>query len=216
MDTNLSQLSKNVLALQTNAVGAVKETYGSVVAGVGNVIPNTVEVTRPKVNDIASDEAFEEYKRYNAQTALKADERRMWTGMVDRFTSLIMFGAAAGLGVSAYAGGAFGAVGILLAAAAVSVVSYYVLQHPAIQSQNNKTMDVNDYQIKREAALIAREIKAEFSKDQQPFAAGISEKPDNKVAAATAAIQDEPAQGKKRSWQQVIAEKESAGALQIS
>jgi|GEM_PF-6317254 len=226
MDKAPTHISSGMLALQNGAT-AVKETVGSVVAGVGSVMPATkIEVARPTIADPASDRAFEEYKRYSAQTSTNADERRMWSGMIDRLMGLVMFGAAAGLGVSAAAsaGGWMVALPMLLGAAAISVASYYFFQRPAVQAQSNKSMDVSDFQIKRQAALIAKEIKTEFTKDVPPqledtkqTAAG-TEEPGTKVSAPTAVLASEtarlPVQGK-RTWQQVVADTEATASVQI-
>lgn len=221
----MSHISNGMLALQNGAV-AVKETVGSVVAGVGNVVPGAkIDVARPRVVDPSSDQAFEEYKRYSAQTSTSADERRMWSGMVDRLMGLVMFGAAAGLGVHAAAGAGWTiALPMLLGAIGISVVSYYFFQRPAVQAQSNKSMDVSDFQIKRQAALIAKEIRAEFNKDQAPqveeakSSVAETDAPTTKVAASTTVLASElakPQSQGKRNWQQVVTENEASASVQI-
>jgi hypothetical protein len=155
-------------------VGSVN---GSVVAGVGNRLLSAwvdKPLARPDIDDPTSEESYERYKEYNVETNLRANTRRMWAGLIDRLSGHMLTGAAAGIsvvllgkgtGAAAAASGGWAAAAIFAVALAVSLVSFFFLHQTATKDVTAKTMDVNDYQLKRSAALVAQEIKKTFAEE---------------------------------------------------
>lgn len=147
------------------ATSAIRNTTGSVVAGVGSFVPVRAEIKRPDIIDPTSQEAFEAFKSYNVETNAVANTRRMWAGLIDRVLGYVMFGAAAGAGIAgASALGPVGAAAVFVGALAVSVGAFFFLKQSADNEVTAKSMDVSDFHIRRQAALIGQEIAKEFKK----------------------------------------------------
>lgn len=145
----------------------ILSVFSSLVGGTGVMEQGTQIDTRPSVADHTSNEAFEEYKKYNTQTNLRANERRMWGMTIEGIARSILTGitiavgstllsmiSGAGAGVTVAAG--LGAIGVMTA---ISVGVFYGFQQSATREQSDKGMDVSDYHAKRSAGLIAQEIK---------------------------------------------------------
>lgn len=202
-------------------VGAVKDSLYSVVAGVGSFLPSKLTYVRPELNDPASNEAFDRYKMYSLQVERDSRIANYNAGYFDKVSTSLLIGAFAGVGVGitgalakltmfgAAIGTGWGAVigaGIMVALAVG--VGYFGLmaRQGGGLALASKEMDVKDFQIRRQAALIAKEIKAQLSKDDER-----AELKDNMIAAEAV---DEmmpkraAARSDSKSWQQVVAEQD--------
>jgi hypothetical protein len=145
---------------------ALRNSLSSVTAGVGSVFQGKEEVMRPDLVDHTSQEAFEKFKEFNTNTNLRAGQRRMWGGLIDRMSGMVMNAAAVGIGVTAVASSGIPiASAVFLCALAATVTSFFYFQQVSTKEQSDKHMDVSDYSIKREAALIAKEIKQALAED---------------------------------------------------
>lgn len=141
---------------------AFRNAYSSVIAGVGNILPQQEELARPDLTDHTSDESLEKFKEYNTKTQLRANERRMWGYTIDGLARSILTGLTIAVGTTLMALSPVGPVATgFLAMAAVTGISlgvFYSLQQSATREQTDKGMDVSDFGNKRNAALIAQEI----------------------------------------------------------
>ncbi len=164
-------------------VGFVHGLVDGLQRNVGNVLSGNMSIIRdegsgrPEVEDLASDAAFEKYKEYSVKTNLRANERRMWAGLVDKVAGQIMFAAAMGIGVSALAGaGLIVNIPIFLTAVAVMAATFFIAHQSASREESGKSMDINDYTIKRQARILAKEIKQELQGDDREMATALLRK----------------------------------------
>lgn len=153
----------------TSATGQrVSRTVGSAVAGVGNVFPGFISespLARPDIKDPATDEAYEEFKRYSVESNVRAGERRVWHDTIDKVISIVLFGASAGI-ATVLAGGAPVVTGLIFfAALATSVAASYYLNLTATRDLTGQTMDVKDFQLRREASFVAKALKQALDKE---------------------------------------------------
>ncbi len=153
------------------AVSSIRNTTGSVVAGVGSYVPNfsRAELKRPDIIDPTSQESFDAFKRYNVATNAAASDSRMWANTIDKVLGYIMFGAVAAfsgamaLNPFSYAALAFPAA-IFIGALTLSVGASVYFRRSADTEITAKSMDVNDFHSQREAALIGKEVAKEVKK----------------------------------------------------
>lgn len=173
----------------------VYRTVGSTVAGVSSVLPGYYDspLTRPDVKDPGSEAAYEVFKEYNIESNVRAGERKMWFDIVDKIVTVILFGASAGLGTALAGwmagttiGAPLGLTAIFVGALAVTVGAYYMLNRAATRDLTGQTMDVKDFQLRREASFVAKALKqaldkegleADINKKQPVDVAKIEEKP---------------------------------------
>lgn len=149
----------------------VQSTLGSVTAGVGDVLSGRVIASEVTLNhqfdDLTSDEAHEAYKEYNTRVNTELNKVSFYSGFIDRLSGSLFIGAFAGIGFALT--GLYGAIiaGAIMVGAALTVglVGLMAKQH-ITQTGTGKSMDVADFQIKREAALIAKEIKTALDEDR--------------------------------------------------
>lgn len=167
-----SGFNKHVDALRALST-PVRSTAGSVTAGVGDVLSGRViaasipEVDESKL-DLTSDEAHELFKEYNTKVNKETNKVAFYSSFFDRLSNSLFIGAFAGIGV-ALSGGVLGPVGAgaLLVGAAVAVGLIGLMAKQNItHTQTGKGMDITDFEIKREAALIAKEIKTALDEER--------------------------------------------------
>ena len=167
----------DTLNAYTNATGqVVTRTTGSVVAGVGDAVSRVTpslnkEIVRPEVADPTSEEAFQKFKEYNVETNLRVSERKMWAGTVEKILGYIMMGASAGLGFAVLGSSPVIAAVAFSGAIALTVGVFFAMHQTANKEFTAKNMDVSDYQVKRQAGLIAQEIKKVLTEEKAPESA---------------------------------------------
>lgn len=159
---------------------ALRNVYGSVIAGVGEMIPKQQEVLRPELKDYRDEEAFRKYKEFNTNTNLRVNEKVMWGNTLEKVAGYILSGMALAIGAMLLEGAkATGAswglttamsstlAGVLGVGAlvAVSLGVFYTFSQVASREQSDKFMDVDDFRMKRSAGLIAQEIKKALTED---------------------------------------------------
>ncbi|MCI5049007.1 MAG: hypothetical protein MRY32_01560 [Rickettsiales bacterium] len=168
---------------------------------VDHVAPSRMD--RPMADDPTSDQAFEDFKSYNTNTNLRANQRKFWAGLVDKISMNVMFGAAAAIGTAGLTSAAgLAALPIFLSAVVVSAVTFFAMHQSATREHSDKQMDVSDFHVRREAALIAREIKAELNRPD------VAKEASSEPKRMTSMDEErEPTYLiRERSWQKVLAE----------
>lgn len=172
----------------------VNEVTGSAVSGVGYRLLSSLynqPQSRPSVADMTSEEAFEQFKEYNVNTNLNAATNRMWAGLIDKISTSILTGVTTGLVFAAVGGAggpitaALGGAAIFVAALTATLVSFAFLHQTATKDVTAKHMDVQDYHIRRGAALVAKELQKSLSHEgleariaEKPAAHGVAGAPD--------------------------------------
>jgi hypothetical protein len=151
---------------------AIRNTYSSLVAGVGSAVTSQPELAKPKLADLTSDEAFEKFQAYNTNTNLRVNERRMWGQTAEKVAGYLLTGAALAIGQAALTSLTAASVplwvsgGLAIGAmVGVTVGVFHIFQQPATKEQSDKFMDVSDYNIKRQAGVLAQEIKKALTED---------------------------------------------------
>lgn len=165
--------------LPNDAGHVVCQTFGSVTAGVGNILDGRLpgyENERPQVEEFGTPQAFEAYKEYNTRTNLRASRIRFYAGLVRQVAGLFLGAAGTAVGVivgmSISSGAltipslAFPIIGTMLGVATALTVGSFLVEQFAIRDQSNKHMEVGDFQNARLAHMVGHELSRQQEQAQ--------------------------------------------------